>query len=130
MIATLRKRFTLGGPLTHRDGVAPDLGSVFTLPGPDDPGPAHLEVTTAEQDNERLEADCHRPLSDLQQSLHALAAHLPSIIDDVNHAEQTIVGHVRAWREGAQRIDVPDHKTPLEAVPYIKEQVRQFLAQI
>lgn len=130
VIATLRQRFTLGGPLTHRDGAAPHLGTVFTLTGPDNLGPQRLTVSTAEQGNERLEADRHRPLSDLQVSLHALAAHLPSIIDDVNHAEQTITTHITAWREGTQRIDVPDHKTSLEAVPYIKEQVRRFLAWV
>ncbi len=130
VIATLRRRFALGGPLTHRDGAAPLLGSVFNLTGPENPGPESLTPTSGEQDNERLEADRHRPLSDLQESLHALAAHLPSITDDVNHAEQTIADHVTAWREGTQRIDVPDHKTPLEAVPYIKEQVRRFLALI
>ena len=127
VIATLRERFALGGPLTHRDGAAPHLGTVFNLSEPSNSGPEHLMVTAPEQDDERLEADQHRLLSDFQKSLHALAAHLPSIIDDVNHAEQTITAHVTAWRDGTQRVDVPDHRTPLEAVPYIKEQVRRFL---
>ncbi|MHB1950432.1 MAG: alkaline phosphatase family protein [Acidiferrobacteraceae bacterium] len=130
VIATLRKRFKLGGPLTHRDGIAPTLEPVFNLTGPDNPGPAQIAVTALEQDGERLEVDRHRLLSDFQKSLHALAAHLPSLIDDVNHAEQTITDHVTAWRDGTQRTEVPDHKTSLEAVPFIKEQVRRFLAWV
>ena len=128
IIATLRQRFALGGPLTHRDGAAPHLGGVFNLPGPDNPGPERVEPNAGEQTNERLEADQHRLLSDFQKSLHALAAHLPSLIEDTAHADQTVEAHVAAWRSGTRRFEVPDHRTPLEAVPYIKEQVRRFLA--
>lgn len=129
VIATLRSRFHLGGPLTHRDGVAPNLAAVFNLTEPTNSGPAPETVvpSVTEMSDETLEAHKHWILSDFQKTLHALAAYLPSVIDDVKHAEDTIDAHITAWREGTKRMDVPDHKTPLEAVPYIKEQLRKFL---
>ena len=42
IIATLRKRFSLGSPLTKRDEVAPDLESVLNLDQPSNLGPEKL----------------------------------------------------------------------------------------
>lgn len=38
VIATLRRRWQLGPPLTGRDAVAPDLSPIFSLDAPRDPG--------------------------------------------------------------------------------------------
>ena len=47
ILATLRKRFSLGGPLTKRDEVAPDLESVLSLDQPTNLGPQSLTAGDA-----------------------------------------------------------------------------------
>jgi phospholipase C len=47
IIATLRKRFSLGGPLSKRDEVAPDLESVLNLEQPSNLGPETLTAGDA-----------------------------------------------------------------------------------
>lgn len=47
VIATLRKRFALGDPLTKRDAVAPDLESVLNLDRPSNLGPEKLTAGDA-----------------------------------------------------------------------------------
>ena len=47
VISTLRKRFSLGAPLTKRDEVAPDLESVLTLEQPSNLGPETLTAGDA-----------------------------------------------------------------------------------
>jgi len=47
VLATLRKRFTLGAPLTKRDEVAPDLESVLSLEQPTNLGPERLSAGDA-----------------------------------------------------------------------------------
>ena len=45
ILATLRKRFSLGAPLTDRDAQAPDLASALTLSAPTDLGPQRLDTS-------------------------------------------------------------------------------------
>jgi len=47
VLATLRKRFALGAPLTKRDEVAPDLESVLNLEQPTNLGPERLNAGDA-----------------------------------------------------------------------------------
>jgi phospholipase C len=47
VLATLRKRFSLGAPLTKRDEVAPDLESVLNLDQPSNLGPERLNAGDA-----------------------------------------------------------------------------------
>ncbi len=44
IIATLRKRFSLGDPLSDRDASAPDLAAALTLPEPSNHGPDRIEA--------------------------------------------------------------------------------------
>jgi hypothetical protein len=79
IIATLRKRFALGAPLTRRDGAAPDLGSVdMWLKTPDNLGPDRLEALPEEDVAARLEVSRREPVNDLQKSLLHINAHLPT----------------------------------------------------
>jgi len=78
IIATLRKRFGLGAPLSDRDAAAPDLEPVLGLPTPGNLGPDHLDALPFVVSPAAVaEAQTH-PLNDMQQGLLTLAAHLPA----------------------------------------------------
>jgi len=49
VIATLRKRFSLGAPLTKRDEVAPDLENVLNLEQPSNLGPETLIAVESQE---------------------------------------------------------------------------------
>jgi phospholipase C len=79
IIATLRKRFpALGGPLTARDAVAPDLESVLTLATPDNRGPPRLKALPYAPDPPTAAVAHMRPLNGMQTALVGLAANFPS----------------------------------------------------
>jgi len=78
IIATLRKRFSLGAPLSNRDAIAPDLGAVFNLTAPDNQGPAHLEALPYATSPAELVRAREEPPNDMQCNLARLAAHLPA----------------------------------------------------
>jgi phospholipase C len=82
VIATLRKRFDLGGPLTNRDASAPTLEGALSLEAPDNMGPDHLEALQVETLSIRLERERRRPMNDLQKSLLRLSALLPRNAND------------------------------------------------
>jgi phospholipase C len=48
IIATLRRLFDLGDPLTHRDAVAPDVLGALSLNDPTNDGPDHIDATPAQ----------------------------------------------------------------------------------
>lgn len=120
IIATIRKRFGLGSPLTRRDEVAPDLEMVFDLKSPDNNGPSTIELTEHEIANEELARAKHKDLSLLQKGLHDLAAYLPDLtgIADTD-VESNISAHVEAINSGEKSIAVPSHRTPAEALSYL-----------
>jgi phospholipase C len=78
IIATLRKRFpALGGALTQRDAVAPDLENVLTLATPDNKGPSRLKALPYSP-TPSAAAEAHAgPLNDNQRALVGLAANFP-----------------------------------------------------
>lgn len=115
IIATIRKRFKIK-PLTNRDAVAPDLEKVLNLSTPENNGPL-AKPSKFIYTKDDLEAALDAPLNDFQKAMHATAAHLPTT-DQAKSSEQ----HTRS-------IQIPDHKTPREAVPYIKDQLEKFLGQ-
>lgn len=83
IIATLRKCFRLGGPLTARDAAAPDLDDVLDLEGPTNNGPETIDALDYSPTQQDLENAIGRPLTEMQKGLHALAAVLPGPGDDV-----------------------------------------------
>ena len=77
IIATVRKCFNLGGPMTARDAAAPDLDQVLDLAEPTNNGPEKLEPSEYKPTKQDLQNAIGRPLTDMQLALHALSAVLP-----------------------------------------------------
>lgn len=77
ILATLRKLFALGAPLTARDAVAPDLLGPLSLLAPENDGPASIAATEATPSAADIANSLARPANHMQQSLCAMAAHLP-----------------------------------------------------
>jgi phospholipase C len=78
ILATLRKRFGLGAPLSDRDAVAPDLESALTLDKPDNLGPESLEALPYVASAVELAAAKAIPLNGMQKSLLDLSQRLPA----------------------------------------------------
>lgn len=83
IIATLRKRFGLGDPLTNRDKIAPDLEGVLQLDGPTNNGLGPLRVPAYTPTEKDLRDAIGQPLTDMQTGLHRLASILPDAGTDV-----------------------------------------------
>ena len=128
VIATLRKCFNLGGPLTRRDAVAPDLETVLNLEGPSNSGPDKVEPLPYVVSQPELDAALDAPLNDFQRAMHEAAAHLPvpGAIPEGQSIFSRIETHVENLVNGILK-EVPNHRTPREALPFIKSQLRSFL---
>lgn len=70
IIATLRKRFDLGAPLTDRDAAAPDLEGVFTLSEPVNDGPAEVRANPYEPSREEIRKAKAAPPNHHQRALN------------------------------------------------------------
>jgi phospholipase C len=77
VIATLRKLFELGPPLTARDGVAPDLISVLSLNQPENDGPPSIPVPNFDPSPEEVQKVASARPNAMQGSLCRMTAHLP-----------------------------------------------------
>ena len=77
ILATLRKLFDLGAPLTARDAVAPDLMSALSLENPDNDGPPSVDPGGPTPSSEEIAKSAAAPPNHMQKSLCAMAAHLP-----------------------------------------------------
>ncbi|OIQ82494.1 Non-hemolytic phospholipase C precursor [mine drainage metagenome] len=125
VIATIRKCFNLGGPLTNRDSVAPDLESVLNLDSPTNNGPASVTPLPYVISNDELQAALNAPLNGFQKAMHEAAAHLPplGLAQNAKNLSGTIESHIENLVNGAMA-EVPDHKTPAEALPFMKSKLR------
>lgn len=102
ILATLRKRFNLGPPLSNRDAVAPDLASVLNLTAPDNSGPAHLDALPYITSPGELALAKAIPLNGLQKSLLNLSKLLPRDARDIE-------GHITKLKlEALQNIKQAD----------------------
>jgi phospholipase C len=125
IIATLRKRFpALGGPLTERDKVAPDLGDALTLAAPSNKGPSSLRALPYAP-SPAVAAEAHvRPLNDNQRALLGLAANLP----------ETPVANLQTHLQGMRVLvkqPSPDLAMDVRtASAYIKKQVGNLFSSI
>lgn len=108
ILATLRKRFNLGAPLSNRDAVAPDLESVLTLQNPDNLGPEQLEALLYVASPSDLAQAKTIPLNGFQKSLLDLAKRLPL---DANNID----GHIAALRV-AQAVTEDEVRNVADAV--------------
>jgi phospholipase C len=127
IIATVRKCFNLGGPLTNRDAVAPDLESVLNLDSADNNGPAKVTPLSYVVSDTELQAALNAPLNGFQKAMHEAATHLPplSLASNAEAALGAIDDHIENLANGILAT-VPDQFTPLTALPFIKDKVTAF----
>ncbi|MDB5691318.1 MAG: Phospholipase [Alphaproteobacteria bacterium] len=78
ILATLRNLFGLGGPLTARDAVAPDLLAALSLPAPTNDGPSHTSMPNVAAKPAELAAAEAAPPNNMQRSLAEAALKLPT----------------------------------------------------
>ena len=128
VIATLRKGFDLGGPLSRRDAVAPDLGSVLNLDAPRQDCPVRVTPREYTLPDGALEKALNAPLNGFQKAMHEAAAHLPDLksIREGESVFSTIENHIGNFVRGIMK-EVPDHRTPKDAVPFMKEKLKGIL---
>jgi phospholipase C len=121
ILATLRKRFSLGPALTARDAGAPDLAGALKLPTPTNLGPQRLEAlpfvaTPIEVANHQT-----KPLNSNQKALVTLAARLPD--NQVPVSASTGSGP-------AASLPVPPPPDNVSAISYIKARIGEFFRAI
>ena len=121
IIATLRKRFSLGPPLTQRDEVAPDLDIALTLETPDNLGPEAVQALPYVPDPADVGAARQRPLNDMQEALLKLAAHLPVAATGVDP-------RIAELKARGEELEVDVEKTAGQAVHDIKEKLGNLFA--
>ncbi len=124
IIATLRKRFSLGPPLTPRDEVAPDLDAALTLENPDNLGPEAVQALPYVPDPADVGAARQRPLNDMQEALLRLAAHLPVSAA----AKDDHLAVLTALKSRGEQMAVDVEKTAGQAVHDIKEKLGALFA--
>jgi phospholipase C len=78
IIATLRKLFSLGPPLTGRDAVAPDLLGALNLPAPMNDGPSIVAAAQPAVSSPQVALHGLQPLNRMQHGLGQMAASLPA----------------------------------------------------
>jgi phospholipase C len=121
IIATLRKRFNLGGPLSERDAVAPTFEGALTLPGPTNMGPERIDAPVPQPRAASTEAASDpAQLTDLQGSLTELAKVLP----DPGEEE----AHIRRLEAAPERA-TPQPLSPRDAGAIVDRNVRRFLGE-
>jgi phospholipase C len=77
IIATLRRLFDLGEPLTHRDAVAPDLLGALSLNDPTNDGPDHIDPTPAQPTVAEVQQRAAAPGNSNQRNLCRAVAAMP-----------------------------------------------------
>ena len=119
IIATLRKRFGMARPLTHRDAVAPDLEVALSLSAPTNLGPERIEPLMLDESPQRLAAARAVPPNDLQKSLLVLAANLPEGSHPAAVAQARTFALARAAPPEA-------HESVGHAVAFIKQRMDRY----
>lgn len=120
IVATLRKLFDLGVPLTARDAAAPDLLGCLTLPGPTNLGLANIAPTQKVPTPDEVSDLEKRTPNDMQQSLCRLATILPDTPENAAFHKAALASGVPAATTPA----LPDVKT---AAHYAIEQTQSLL---
>jgi phospholipase C len=89
ILATLRKLFDLGAPLSEREAVAPDLLHALSLDAPDNPGPESLQLPSPIVTDAQVASAALSPPNSLQQALGQMGSHLPAGNADIpGHASE------------------------------------------
>jgi phospholipase C len=129
IIATLRRRFPLGGPLGNRDAVAPDLAAALTLPGPNNSGPERIDALPYVPSPAEVATARTAPLNKHQRSLLQLAAHLPATTA-VGEFKPFIDSYLDHLRAGAAGTDVDAIHDVSSAVTLIKRRLGNLFRSI
>jgi phospholipase C len=119
ILATLRKLFDLGAPLTRRDAAAPDLLAALSLPGPTNTGPPSLQVPAPDSTNDSVAAAHEEPPNHLQQALAEMASHLPP-------GTANVASHIGALKDGLTP-STPQFATVREALDHAQAGLARFL---
>jgi phospholipase C len=122
IIATLRRLFDLGDPLTGRDAVAPDLIGALSLDQPDNDGPAEIIAADFPPPVAAVEKAASAPPNKMQQALCRTAAHLPI-------AAAEIGTHISALSSGTLKPSAPLLNEVGEAANYVAARMRSFLGR-
>jgi len=122
ILTTLRKRFSLGAPLTKRDASAPDLSGVLTLPNPTNLGPVNLEALPFVASPVDVAKSQTRPLNSNQRALVTLAARLPDTPPPITSSTASGVG-LKIPPPGVTQDNV-------SAISYIKKRIGEFFRAI
>lgn len=128
IITTIRKCFNLKDkPLTNRVAVAPDFGGVLNLKKPEN-NPPLIKTRATKAKKDELNTLLDAPMNSFQKALHELAAYLPENKDHKsNHDTKYIEQYIEDIRQKKIKPEIPDHKTPREAISFIKNKVKNFL---
>lgn len=131
IVATLRKCFNLGAPLTNRDAAAPDVESVLNLDTPDNNGPATVTPLPYSVTEADLQYALNAPMNDLQKALHEAAAYLPLLdgVEKAEHRQALIEAHIGRLVGGILK-EVTDRFTPADALPFIKGKLKSLLGDL
>ncbi len=120
ILATLRKLFDLGEPLTKRDAAAPDLLHALSLPTPSNTGPASLQIPAPDISNEEVMAAHEEPPNHLQQALAEMASHLPA-------GAANVPTHAAALDRAPVAPPTPRFDTVREALEHGRNGLARFL---
>ena len=77
-----------------------------------------------------LQAALDAPLNGFQKALHEAATHLPplGVVKNTESLYASIWDHVEGLINGALN-EVPNHRTPAEALPFVQDQLRKFFGK-
>src|SRR5260221_1116544 len=120
IIATLRKLFGLGEPLTARDGAAPDLIGALSLDDPTNDGPASVSPTSRVPSAQELGKTASAPPNPMQRSLAAMSAQLP-----LKAAQAS--AHIAALRAGTVPPPHPPAQSVEDALRAIRDRFRSLI---
>ena len=129
IIATLRRRFDLGPPLTDRDAAAPSIEAVLNLPAPTNIGPERIDAPEGGLRGaaavESAAAGEAGPITDLQQSLRELSDVLPAPGDEEAQIRRLEAAPAVAERRGLELRSA----SPAATGQTVDQNVRRFLGE-
>lgn len=134
VIATLRKCFNLGKPLSKRDAVTPDLEKVLNLDKPENNSLGTVTHRPYDIPSDKIEEALTAPLTDFQKAVRDAAGHLPRLDVQGKTIEDQIDEHIEKLKrelvtQGGKLENIEQHANPKEALPYIVEKLRGLLGQ-
>ena len=121
IIATLRKLFDLGEPLSARDAAAPDLLPALSLSSPDNLGPDTVGTAPIRPSPAEVADAASASPSGMQQGLVALAGHLPDTV-------AAIPGRLDALRAGRLQPELPPRTTVAQAHAFATDRLSRVVS--